>query len=44
LFDKKLSVDETVKTTQIEKLIVDKVHKLNINSEHKRLPTQKPDR
>jgi len=44
LFDKKLSVDETVKTTQIEKLIVDKVYKLNINSEHKRLPAQKPDR
>jgi len=44
LFEKKLSVDETVKTTQIEKSIVDKVHKLNINSEHKRLPAQKPDR
>jgi NAD+ synthase len=44
LFDKKLSVDETVKITQIEKSIVDKVHKLNINSEHKRLPAQKPDR
>ncbi len=44
LCDKKLSVDETVKITQIEKSIVDKVHKLNINSEHKRLPAQKPDR
>ncbi len=44
LFDKKLSVDETVKITQIEKSIVDKVHELNINSEHKRLSTQKPDR
>ena len=44
LFDKKLSVDETVKITQIEKSIVEKVHKLNINSEHKRLPAQKPDR
>ncbi len=44
LCDKKLSVDETAKITQIEKLIVDKVHKLNINSEHKRLPAQKPDR
>ena len=43
LCDKKLSVDETVKITQIEKLIVDKVHKLNINSEHKRLQAQKPD-
>jgi len=44
LFNKKLSVDETVKITQIEKSIVGKVHELNINSEHKRLPAQKPDR
>jgi len=44
LFDKKLSVDETVKITQIEKSIVEKVHELNKNSEHKRLPAQKPDR
>ncbi len=44
LFEKKLSVDETAKTTQIEKSIVEKIHKLNINSEHKRLPAQKPDR
>jgi len=43
LYDKKLSVDETVKMTQIEKSIVDKVHELNINSEHKRLSAQKPD-
>jgi len=43
LCDKKLSVDETVKITQIEKSIVDKVHELNINSEHKRLSAQKPD-
>ena len=44
LFEKKLSIDETVKTTQIEKSIVEKIHRLNINSEHKRLPAQKPDR
>jgi len=44
LCDKKLSVDETVKITQIEKSIVDKIHELNINSEHKRLSAQKPDR
>ncbi len=44
LFDKKLSVDETAKITQIEKSVVDKVHELNINSEHKRLSAQKPDR
>ena len=36
LFEKKLSIDETVKTTQIEKSIVEKIHELNINSEHKR--------
>ena len=44
LCDKKLSIDETVKITQIENSIVDKIHKLNINSEHKRLQAQKPDR
>ena len=44
LFEKKLSVDETAKITQIEKSIVEKIHELNINSEHKRLPAQKPDR
>jgi len=44
LYDKKLSVDETVKITQIEKSIVEKIYKLNINSEHKRLQAQKPNR
>ena len=44
LFDKKFTVDETVKITQIEKPIVDKVHELNISSEHKRLSALKPDR
>jgi len=44
LCDKKLSVDETIKITQIQKSIVDKVNKLNITSEHKRLLAQKPDR
>ena len=44
LCDKKLSVDETVKITQIEKSIVEKIYKLNINSEHKRLQAQKPNR
>ena len=44
LCDKKLSINETVKITQIEKSIVDKVYKLNINSEHKRLQAQKPNR
>ncbi len=44
LCDKKLSIDETVKMTLIEKSIVYKVHELNKNSEHKRLQAEKPDR
>ncbi len=44
LFEKKLSVDETVQITQIQKSIVEKIHELSINSEHKRFPAQKPDR
>ncbi|QLH06961.1 NAD+ synthase [Nitrosopumilus ureiphilus] len=44
LFEKKLSVDETVELTQIDKSMVEKVYQQNINSEHKRLPAQKPDR
>ncbi len=44
LCDKKLSVEETSKITQIEKSIVEKIHELNLNSEHKRLSSQKPDR
>jgi len=44
LSDKKLSVEETSSITQIDKSIVEKIHELNINSEHKRLPAQKPDR
>ena len=44
IFDKKLSVEETVETTQIDKAIVEKIVQLNKNSEHKRLPAQKPDR
>jgi len=44
LSNKKLSVEKTVSITQIEKSIVEKIHRLNINSEHKRLSAQKPDR
>ena len=44
LVEKKLSVDETVKMTQIDKSTIKKIHELNRNSEHKRLPAQKPDR
>lgn len=43
LFEKKLSVDETSKLTEIEKSTIEKVQELNINSEHKRLSAQKPD-
>ncbi len=42
--DKKLSIEETTKITQIEKSIVEKIHKLNINSENKRLSAKKPNR
>ena len=44
LVEKKLSVDETVKITQIDKSTIEKIYELNRNSEHKRLPAQKPDR
>ncbi len=44
LFDKKLSVGETAKINQIEKTVVEKIAGLNKNSEHKRLPSHKPDR
>ena len=44
LFEKKLSVDETQKITQIDRTIIEKINQLNVNSEHKRLPSPKPDR
>ena len=44
LFDKKLSSEETASKTQIEKDTVDKIYNLYLNSEHKRLPAQKPSR
>ena len=43
LFEKKLSVEETEKITQIEKSKIQKIQELNINSEHKRSPTPQPD-
>ena len=43
IFEKKLSVEETIETTKIEKEIVEKIYELNINSEHKRLQAQKID-
>ena len=43
LFEKKLSVKETVEITKIDREIVEKIYELNINSEHKRLLAQKID-
>ena len=43
LFDKKQSIDETQKNTQISREKIEKIQQLYINSEHKRLPAQKPD-
>jgi NAD+ synthase len=43
LFEKKLSIEETEKITQIEKSKIEKIQELNSNSEHKRLTAQKPD-
>lgn len=42
IFDKKLSIDQTVERTQIDKQTVDKVYSLYINSEHKRMSAQQP--
>ncbi len=44
IFDKKLSIEETVNKTQIEKTTIEKVYNLYLKSEHKRLPAQKPNR
>ena len=44
LLEKKLSVEETEKTTEIQRETIEKIQNLFINSEHKRLPAQKPDR
>ena len=42
LFEKKLSVDEIQRITEIERPVIEKILKLNENSEHKRLLAQKP--
>ncbi|AFS80980.1 NAD+ synthetase [Candidatus Nitrosopumilus koreensis AR1] len=42
LFDKKLSINETQKLTNIESSTIGKIQELHKNSEHKRLPTPKP--
>ncbi|MDF2422547.1 MAG: NAD+ synthase [Nitrosopumilus sp.] len=43
LLEKKLTVEETEKITQIDRDVIEKIRRLNANSEHKRLPSQKPD-
>lgn len=42
IFDKKLSIEKTVETLQVEKQIVEKVYQLHLNSTHKRETQQKP--
>ena len=42
LFEKKLTIQETEKITQIDREIIEKIHQLNVNSDHKRLQSQKP--
>jgi NAD+ synthase len=42
LFDKKLSVNDTVNKTQIEKITVEKIYNLYLKSEHKRAQAPKP--
>ncbi len=44
MYEKKMSADETAKATQIDKEKIEKIDKSHVNSEHKRLPPQKPDR
>jgi len=43
MFDKKLSNSETAEITGIDKNVIEKIHRLNISSEHKRSPTPKPE-
>ena len=42
VFDKKMSVEDTAKTADIDKSVVEKILQLNANSQHKRLEAQKP--
>ena len=44
LYEKNQSIVETENNTQIDRKIIEKIQQLYINSEHKRLPSQKPDR
>lgn len=42
IFEKKLSIEQTTETLQIEKQVVDKIYKLYLDSMHKREMQQKP--
>ena len=44
MLEKKLSIDEIEKNTQISRSTIEKIQQLHINSEHKRLAPQKPNR
>ena len=44
MIDKKLSITEIEQNTQISKETIEKIQQLHINSEHKRLNPQKPNR
>ncbi len=44
MFDKKLTLEETITKTEIESYTVNKIYNLYVNSEHKRLPAQAPKR
>ena len=44
MLEKKLTIGEIEQNTQISKETIEKIRQLHINSEHKRLPSQKPDR
>ena len=44
MLEKKLSIDEIEKNAQISRMAIEKIQQLHINSEHKRLPPQKPNR
>lgn len=43
LIDKKMTVEETAKKAEIGQTTVSKIYQLHKNSEHKRLPPQRPD-
>ena len=42
MIDKKLSLDETIKATEIERAVVEKIYQLYKNSQHKRITAPKP--